>query len=156
MIVLFFFVKQKTAYELRISDWSSDVCSSDLSPSGEIVKLTPEIIESCIVDESFLEIVPRQTVIAVLRLKNGAVVIGEAHTLSPENFVYEVGCRVAREDAVGKIWALEGYAARNQMMERAAVREFHESLAEAARQPSEFDEFPAPDVPDGVVPPDGC
>src|SRR3546814_2363453 len=27
----FFFFKQKTAYELRISDWSSDVCSSDLS-----------------------------------------------------------------------------------------------------------------------------
>src|SRR3546814_1498794 len=27
---MFFFVKQKTAYELRISDWSSDVCSSDL------------------------------------------------------------------------------------------------------------------------------
>src|SRR3546814_8385409 len=30
--VLFFFFKQKTAYELRISDWSSDVCSSDLIP----------------------------------------------------------------------------------------------------------------------------
>src|SRR3546814_9360926 len=29
MVVVFFF-KQKTAYELRISDWSSDVCSSDL------------------------------------------------------------------------------------------------------------------------------
>src|SRR3546814_20810018 len=28
--LLFFFFKQKTAYELRISDWSSDVCSSDL------------------------------------------------------------------------------------------------------------------------------
>src|SRR3546814_959627 len=28
--VVFFFFKQKTAYELRISDWSSDVCSSDL------------------------------------------------------------------------------------------------------------------------------
>src|SRR3546814_15850201 len=27
---LFFFFKQKTAYEVRISDWSSDVCSSDL------------------------------------------------------------------------------------------------------------------------------
>src|SRR3546814_10621233 len=27
---LFFFFKQKTAYELRISDWTSDVCSSDL------------------------------------------------------------------------------------------------------------------------------
>src|SRR3546814_2580844 len=29
----FFFFKQKTAYEMRISDWSSDVCSSDLSLS---------------------------------------------------------------------------------------------------------------------------
>src|SRR3546814_10344165 len=28
--VVFFFFKQKTAYEVRISDWSSDVCSSDL------------------------------------------------------------------------------------------------------------------------------
>src|SRR3546814_8839473 len=30
--VFFFFFKQKTAYEMRISDWSSDVCSSDLLP----------------------------------------------------------------------------------------------------------------------------
>src|SRR3546814_7960865 len=30
MCLLLFFFKQKTAYELRISDWSSDVCSSDL------------------------------------------------------------------------------------------------------------------------------
>src|SRR3546814_10310069 len=31
-VVFFFFFKQKTAYEMRISDWSSDVCSSDLRP----------------------------------------------------------------------------------------------------------------------------
>src|SRR3546814_5008767 len=31
VICLFFFFKQKTAYEMRISDWSSDVCSSDLT-----------------------------------------------------------------------------------------------------------------------------
>src|SRR3546814_337247 len=37
MCVCFFFFKQKTAYEMRISDWSSDVCSSDL-----VVKLTLE------------------------------------------------------------------------------------------------------------------
>src|SRR3546814_5563657 len=30
VIVFIFFFKQKTAYEMRISDWSSDVCSSDL------------------------------------------------------------------------------------------------------------------------------
>src|SRR3546814_3784545 len=31
----FFFFKQKTAYEMRISDWSSDVCSSDLAPTRQ-------------------------------------------------------------------------------------------------------------------------
>src|SRR3546814_3062271 len=37
----FFFFKQKTAYEMRISDWSSDVCSSDLesTKAGEIAAL---------------------------------------------------------------------------------------------------------------------
>src|SRR3546814_16079658 len=30
-VFMFFFFKQKTAYEMRISDWSSDVCSSDLA-----------------------------------------------------------------------------------------------------------------------------
>src|SRR3546814_18537365 len=33
-VSLFLFFKQKTAYDLRISDWSSDVCSSDLDRSG--------------------------------------------------------------------------------------------------------------------------
>src|SRR3546814_2084645 len=33
-VFLFFFFKQKTAYEMRISDWSSDVCSSDLDGTG--------------------------------------------------------------------------------------------------------------------------
>src|SRR3546814_8323303 len=35
MCCAFFFFKQKTAYEMRISDWSSDVCSSDLSSRCE-------------------------------------------------------------------------------------------------------------------------
>src|SRR3546814_9961743 len=33
---VFFFFKQKTAYEMRISDWSSDVCSSDLAVPGMV------------------------------------------------------------------------------------------------------------------------
>src|SRR3546814_12085803 len=43
----FFFFKQKTAYELRISDWSSDVCSSDLivlrPPPGNIARPAPPV-----------------------------------------------------------------------------------------------------------------
>src|SRR3546814_4925241 len=38
LVVFFFFFKQKTAYEMRISDWSSDVCSSDLLAVAEIEK----------------------------------------------------------------------------------------------------------------------
>src|SRR3546814_3302592 len=34
VLFFFFFFKQKTAYEMRISDWSSDVCSSDLDRRG--------------------------------------------------------------------------------------------------------------------------
>src|SRR3546814_1695572 len=36
-LVFFFFFKQKTAYEMRISDWSSDVCSSDLDEKEPVV-----------------------------------------------------------------------------------------------------------------------
>src|SRR3546814_10063073 len=48
--MLFFFFKQKTAYDLRISDWSSDVCSSDLgsltsdkaNPRAALYRLDPD------------------------------------------------------------------------------------------------------------------
>src|SRR3546814_2178374 len=36
MFFCFFFFKQKTAYEMRISDWSSDVCSSDLCVNHDV------------------------------------------------------------------------------------------------------------------------
>src|SRR3546814_2163290 len=49
MLFFFFFFKQKTAYEMRISDWSSDVCSSDLSvgsiawaPDGKSLYVTAQ------------------------------------------------------------------------------------------------------------------
>src|SRR3546814_3309424 len=44
LILMFFFFKQKTAYEMRISDWSSDVCSSDLVAAGtSIMRAAMEI-----------------------------------------------------------------------------------------------------------------
>src|SRR3546814_13996356 len=42
MVVMFFF-KQNTAYEMRISDWSSDVCSSDLSDAEQIPPLLDDL-----------------------------------------------------------------------------------------------------------------
>src|SRR3546814_2840305 len=41
-----FFFKQKTAYEMRISDWSSDVCSSDLAAIAYTTKLRTELSDA--------------------------------------------------------------------------------------------------------------
>src|SRR3546814_17632524 len=44
LLYVFFFFKQKTAYEMRISDWSSDVCSSDLivgNPAADQASIPP-------------------------------------------------------------------------------------------------------------------
>src|SRR3546814_19465478 len=43
-VVSFFFFKQKTAYEVRISDWSSDVCSSDLRPHHAGLVVDPHLL----------------------------------------------------------------------------------------------------------------
>src|SRR3546814_4815280 len=53
--VIFFFFKQKTAYEMRISDWSSDVCSSDLTYRGQILAHgKPATVEIDIPDVRFV------------------------------------------------------------------------------------------------------
>src|SRR3546814_20068234 len=62
---VFFFFKQKTAYEMRISDWSSDVCSSDLVVTLDL-GLTPDPDG---VDEGF------STLAEILALKHDTKVI---------------------------------------------------------------------------------
>src|SRR3546814_2935145 len=47
------FVKQKTAYEMRISDWSSDVCSSDLRQVYEQAGIGPEDVQAVELHDCF-------------------------------------------------------------------------------------------------------
>src|SRR3546814_7275871 len=47
--MLFCFFKQKTAYEMRISDWSSDVCSSDLTVDTEFMRETTYWPKVCLI-----------------------------------------------------------------------------------------------------------
>src|SRR3546814_4439844 len=58
MIGLFFFFKQKPAYERRIRDWSSDVCSSDLAATEAIAPSTPAAAPSS--KPTRAEAVPKQ------------------------------------------------------------------------------------------------
>ena len=55
------------------------------------------------------DICPHMT-IALVKMKNGFIVIGESAPADPENFNYELGCQFALENAIRKIWPLEGYA----------------------------------------------
>src|SRR3546814_2923374 len=61
VICYVFFFKQKTAYELRISDWSSDVCSSDLSGAHAVIVARENRSGSGDVRARIEHIVPGQT-----------------------------------------------------------------------------------------------
>ena len=51
----------------------------------------------------------------VLTLRNGFTVTGESACASPENFDAEIGRKIARENAVAKVWPLMGYALRQHL-----------------------------------------
>lgn len=51
----------------------------------------------------------------VLTLRNGFTVTGESACASPENFNSEIGRRIARENAVSKVWPLLGYALKERL-----------------------------------------
>lgn len=51
----------------------------------------------------------------VLVLRNGFTVTGESACASPENFNPGIGRRIARENAVAKVWPLMGYALKNKL-----------------------------------------
>ncbi|EBR0128660.1 hypothetical protein DNU54_16295 [Salmonella enterica subsp. enterica serovar Ajiobo] len=53
----------------------------------------------------------------VLVLENGYTVTGESACASPENFDPEIGRKIARQNAIAKIWPLEGYLLKQQLHE---------------------------------------
>ena len=51
----------------------------------------------------------------VLVLRNGFTVTGESACASPENFDAEIGRKIARQNAISKVWPLMGYALKEQL-----------------------------------------
>ena len=66
----------------------------------------------------------------VLALKNGFTVTGESACASPENFDADIGRKIARENAVEKIWLLEGYLLKQHLHEQAQKDDLVSSLGE--------------------------
>lgn len=83
-------------------------------------RVTPEDVDAQIVGEQY-HVFPGTTVtVCCLNLLNGFTVTGESACASPANFNEQLGRKIARDNARGKIWMLEGYALRERLMPRAA------------------------------------
>lgn len=79
-------------------------------------RVTPQQIDDQIVDETY-HVFPGTTLtVCMLTLRNGFHVTGESAAASPANFNEQLGRDIARRNARDKIWSLEGYALRNQLM----------------------------------------
>jgi len=57
----------------------------------------------------------------VLQLRNGFTVTGESACASPENFNADIGRRIARDNAIAKVWPLLGYALRERLAQGGAA-----------------------------------
>src|SRR3546814_11075271 len=108
LVLFFFFFKQKTAYEMRISDWSSDVCSSDLidlssleqlsaGDTASIKKLLKELVNSNAEDlTQLMRLLARQDLPGLAdlaqRVQGGALII-RAKGLIAACAAWERACR---------------------------------------------------------------
>ena len=76
-------------------------------------KLTPKWIEDQILTEEYL-IRGGRFMVCILFTKGGYYVTGESAPINPAEFTEELGRKYSREDAVDKIWRIEGIIARKQ------------------------------------------
>src|SRR3546814_6383021 len=101
---MYLFFKQKTAYEMRISDWSSDVCSSDLATvtiRGALVQMGPHKIDRARWDWDEVERNPFGTPDATAAAQWEDYLDGVRKAGSSAGAVIEVGWEERR---VGKGW----------------------------------------------------
>lgn len=78
-------------------------------------KVTLNDIERKIVKEEYHRFANTTLTVCVLTLQNGTTITGESACVSPENFDEQLGRKFAREKAVEKIWALEGYLLKENL-----------------------------------------
>ena len=78
-------------------------------------KVTLNDIERKIAKEEYHRFANTTLTVCVLTLQNGTTITGESACVSPENFDEQLGRKYAREKAIEKIWALEGYLLKENL-----------------------------------------
>ena len=103
--------KGLTAPRVTPADIESQICSEFYFTAADGVRGESEMGTSPAGRAKSLELLT----FCVLVLRNGFTVTGESACASPENFNAEVGRKIARQNAVQKIWPLMGYALRSKL-----------------------------------------
>jgi len=110
--------KGKTAPRVTPADIEANIASEHYFTAGDGchgAACTEQGLDARSVYPSSLDLLT----FCVLVLKNGFTVTGESACASPENFDAEIGRKIARENAVQKIWPLMGYALKQQLNDAA-------------------------------------
>lgn len=94
-------------------DIEKEISDKDLTAP----RVTKDYIESLVTKEQFHVFEGSTFTSCLLTLKNGFTVHGESACASPENFDKELGAKIARDNAVNKIWMLEGYLLKEKLNE---------------------------------------
>src|SRR3546814_9848085 len=167
VMLCFFFFKQKTAYEMRISDWSSDVCSSDLSQPfdateqpahvrGHVVERRRREVEHVAVElgraphrlarvvDDVVEPVAGAGQVLAERLHAGRVAQVEAVDLEPVPPLLEVGlAAVAQRRVTGEAGGDDQRRTDPQQLDAGMVPDLHPTAGQQ-RNPAAQDGRPGP------------
>ncbi len=114
--------KGKTAPRVTPADIEANIVSEDYFTAGHAVFGAHNRVGFQRIDGKYVPVFEdaRHQALSlltfcVLTLKNGFTVTGESACASPENFDADIGKRIARENAVQKIWPLMGYELRSKL-----------------------------------------
>ena len=78
-------------------------------------RITINDVNKCIIDETYTVLPSGRTMICELTLRNGFTVRGESSCVSIENFNYELGQKISKDDARNKVWMLEAYLLKDRL-----------------------------------------
>lgn len=78
-------------------------------------RLTLEYIYSKVVGETYTILPSKKSMVCELTLENGYTVRGESACVSISNFNEEIGMAVSKENAIHKVWELEGYLLQEKL-----------------------------------------
>lgn len=81
---------------------------------SDIVFLTKDDLKALVVKEYYHRIPDSTVTVCAITLKNGFVVVGDSACIDPRKFDEEIGRQVAFDDAIEKVWELEGYRMKSE------------------------------------------